>query len=142
VTKICLFCESEKDESCFYKFYDRWTQKRYLSARCKVCHHEYERQSPTTRRNRKAEKLQLRYGMTYEQWERMRENENYRCMICGITEEEVGRKLDVDHCHSSGKVRGLLCNPCNSMLGHAKDNTEILQSAIKYLKENSGGYRD
>jgi len=46
--------------------------------------------------------------MTYEQWETMRENENYRCMICGITEEEVGRKLDVDHCHSSGKVRGLL----------------------------------
>jgi hypothetical protein len=142
VTKTCLLCKNEMDESCFYRFYDRWTQKHYLSARCKTCHQEYRRQSPTTHRNRKAEKLQLRYGMTYEQWEAMRDAENYSCMICGITESELGRKLDVDHCHETGKVRGVLCNSCNSVLGHARDNVEILQAAINYLKEYSGGYRD
>jgi len=72
----------------------------------------------------------------------MRDAENYSCMICGITESELGRKLDVDHCHETGKVRGVLCNSCNSVLGHARDNVEILQAAINYLKEYSGGYRD
>jgi hypothetical protein len=141
VTKACRLCEREKDKTEFYQFFDRWTDKHYLSARCKPCHQEYRRQSLTTIRNRKAEKLQLRYGMTYEQWEAMREAENYSCMICGITEEELGKRLDVDHCHSSGKVRGLLCNPCNTVLGHARDKIEILEAAATYLKENSDGYK-
>lgn len=72
----------------------------------------------------------------------MREAENYSCMICGITEDEIGRALDVDHCHGSGKVRGLLCNPCNTVLGHAKDRADILEAAAKYLRENADGYRD
>lgn len=141
MTKTCLLCEQDKDESDFYRFFDRWTQKRYLSARCKPCHQEYKRTSPTTPRNRKAEKLQLRYGLTYEQWEAMRQAEDCRCMICGISEDELGKKLDVDHCHDSGKVRGLLCNPCNTMLGHARDKVEILEAAVAYLKENSEGYK-
>ena len=62
-------------------------------------------------------------------------------MICGISEDEIGKKLDVDHCHDSGKVRGVLCNPCNTMLGHARDKVEILESAVAYLKENNGGYK-
>jgi len=141
VGKICLLCETEKDESNFYKFFDRWAGKSYLSARCKPCHYQYKKTSPTAKRNRKAEKLQLRYGLTYEQWEKMREQENYKCMICGISEDEMGKKLDVDHCHDSGKVRGVLCNTCNTMLGHARDNVRILEEAVQYLKKNSGGYR-
>ena len=65
----------------------------------------------------------------------MREAENYSCMICGITEEELGRSLDVDHCHSSGKVRGLLCRNCNSGIGMLKDDVEIIKSAMKYLEK-------
>lgn len=141
MTKICLLCKSEKEKSDFYRFFDRWADKHYLSARCKPCHQEHKRQSPTTQRNRKAEKLQLRYGLTYEQWEEIRQAEDYRCMICGISEEEIGKKLDVDHCHDSGKVRGVLCNPCNNVLGHAKDKIEILEAAAQYLKENGGGYK-
>lgn len=141
MTKVCRHCEQEKDEGDFYRFFDRWAEKHYLSARCKPCHQEYKRQSPTTQRNRKAEKLQLRYGLTYEQWEAMRETEGHRCMICGITEDELGKRLDVDHCHESGKVRGLLCNPCNTMLGHARDNVAVLEAAVSYLKENAGGYK-
>ena len=141
MTKACRLCQQEKDETEFYQFFDKWANKHYLSARCKPCHYEYKKQSPTTQKNRKAEKLQLRYGLTYEQWESMREAEEYSCMICGISEEEMSRKLDVDHCHESGKVRGLLCNPCNNMLGHARDNIAVLQAAAEYLKNNAGGYR-
>ena len=54
------------------------------------------------------------------------------CMICGTKEEET--KLFIDHCHKSGKVRGALCRGCNSLLGFAKDDPEVLRNAIKYLK--------
>lgn len=52
-----------------------------------------------------------------------------RCAICGL---EV--KLYLDHCHKTGKNRGMLCNACNVMLGFSRDNTEILSKAIKYLE--------
>ena len=71
----------------------------------------------------------------------MRENEGHACMICGISESEIGKKLDVDHCHSSGKVRGILCNPCNNMIGHAKDNIAVLRAAAAYLEANADGYK-
>ena len=141
MTKTCLKCSVEKPLEDFYKFFDKWSNKQYASARCKLCHQEYRRESPTTPRNRKSEKLQLRYGLTYEQWEKMKTNESYSCMICGITEAETARKLDVDHCHSSGKVRGILCNPCNNMIGHAKDNVAALRAAADYLEENADGYK-
>jgi hypothetical protein len=139
--KTCKRCLEEKSTDDFYSFYDKWSDKNYVGARCKPCHQQYRRDSATTSRNRKAEKLQLRYGLTFEQWEQMRENESFSCMICGINEDEMSKKLDVDHCHNSGKVRGLLCNPCNNMLGHARDNVDILEAAVKYLKENGGGYK-
>ena len=141
MTKTCSKCNAEKSLDNFYKFFDKWSGNYYPSSRCKPCHLKYKQESPTTPRNRKSEKLQLRYGLTYEQWEKMRENENHSCMICGITEAEIDKKLDVDHCHNNGKVRGILCNPCNNMLGHAKDNIAVLQSAVAYLKENADGYK-
>ena len=142
MTKTCKHCGQEKAEAEFYRFFDRWVGKHYMSARCRPCHQEHKKTNPNTPRNRKADKLQLRYGLTYEQWERIREAESFSCMICGITEIEIGKKLDVDHCHDSGKVRGVLCNPCNTMLGHARDNVAILYAAVAYLQENADGYKD
>jgi hypothetical protein len=60
------------------------------------------------------------------------------CALCGTDSPERmsrGSGFVVDHCHSSGVVRGILCNPCNMMLGKAKDNTNTLQNAITYLSE-------
>jgi DNA gyrase inhibitor GyrI len=141
VIKVCNSCNQEKNVSEFYQFYNKWTDKNYNSSRCKPCHLQYKIDNPNNSKNKKSEKLKLRYGITYDDWELMREKENFSCMICGITEEEIGKKLDVDHCHSTGKVRGILCNPCNTTLGHAKDNIDILKAAIQYLKNNKGGYK-
>lgn len=141
MTKVCKHCGDEKDEVDFYSFFDKWANKSYTSTRCKPCHQSYKKSNPNTAKNRKAEKLKLRYGLTYDQWEQLREVENYACMICGITEDDMGKKLDVDHCHVSGKFRGVVCNPCNNVLGHARDNVEILQAAISYLKTNADGYK-
>lgn len=141
MTKECLKCGIDKPKSEFYSFTAKWQEKVYLSARCKPCHKEYKNENPVaTARNRKTEKLKLRYGLTYEQWEKLRKDEEFSCMICGITESELNRKLDVDHCHTSNKVRGVLCNSCNTILGRAKDNIEILKAAIAYLESNGDGY--
>lgn len=59
-----------------------------------------------------------------------------RCLICGSTEHEAGRKLCVDHCHKTGAFRGFLCTRCNRVLGLFQDSIELMESAIAYLKKN------
>jgi len=138
--KTCKGCEVTQDLSNFYQFYDKWTTKYYYSARCKPCHYEQNKNNKNKTKNAKTQKLKLRYGLTYNEWEELREVENHQCMICGISEEELGRVLDVDHCHVSNKVRGVVCNPCNLILANARDDIELLKSAMKYLEDNGDGY--
>ena len=61
------------------------------------------------------------------------------CAICQKTPEENGRRLAVDHNHTTGDVRGLLCTQCNVGLGNLGDSVERLRSAIRYLNER-GSY--
>lgn len=76
-----------------------------------------------------------RYGLTQETFDRILESQNGVCAICGTTEwgSPVKNIPHVDHCHTSGKVRGLLCHQCNTAIGHLKDNPEIVMSAYNYL---------
>ena len=75
------------------------------------------------------------YGIDINRYNQILESQNYACAICGSTETGgKGKKhFSVDHCHTTKKVRGLLCKSCNIMLGEAKDNTRILSKAIEYL---------
>ena len=73
-----------------------------------------------------------RYNVTDKQIEDMSILQNHKCRIC----KEYTKTLFIDHCHISGRVRGLLCRHCNSMLGFAKDNIEILRLAMDYLDLN------
>lgn len=57
-----------------------------------------------------------------------------KCKICGIHQSKLNRRLSVDHCHSKGNVRGLLCGLCNTALGLFKDNIKSMERAISYLK--------
>jgi Recombination endonuclease VII len=80
---------------------------------------------------------QLRkYGLTPESFDELLKNQG-GCGICKIKDckDSAGRGFHIDHCHQSSKVRGILCNRCNLMLGHAKDNIATLEAAIQYLKE-------
>lgn len=72
------------------------------------------------------------YGLTLDLYEAMLEQQNYCCDICQES-LKTGRGTNVDHCHKTGKTRGLLCRTCNLLLGCAKDRTEILSKAILYL---------
>jgi hypothetical protein len=74
--------------------------------------------------------LQKKYNMTLDEFNTISAKQNNKCSICGKV-----TSLCVDHDHISGKVRGLICRFCNSMLGQAKDNQETLRNAIYYLQE-------
>ena len=71
------------------------------------------------------------YGLQPGQWEAMLAAQGGRCSIC----LKRKRRYDTDHCHETGKVRGVICHRCNSLLGHARNNEQILRSAADYLKK-------
>lgn len=76
-----------------------------------------------------------------DEYEKIALEQNSKCAICkqentSVTNDRTQkRKLAVDHCHKTGKFRGIICVHCNSGLGYFRDNPEYLQSAIEYLKE-------
>ncbi len=63
----------------------------------------------------------------------MLQDQKNSCLICN---RELDQSACVDHCHTTGKVRGLLCRQCNMALGLLKDNIDSLENAINYLKRN------
>lgn len=80
--------------------------------------------------------LKKHYGLTEDQYNEMVASQNGRCAICA-TDSPGKRRWHVDHCHKTGKIRGLLCGLCNSMLGCARDNPETLKGGIEYLSRTS-----
>ena len=75
-----------------------------------------------------------KYGLDKDKYYSLFKIQQNKCAICGTSFDET--KAFVDHDHYSGKVRGLLCSKCNTLLGMSNDNIEILNNAIKYLKHN------
>lgn len=91
------------------------------------------------RRTRRRECLR-KFGLTETDYETMLVSQDGGCAICGSVVS--GRKNDtaliVDHCHDTQKVRGLLCHPCNMILGFAKDSARVLEKAAAYIREMGG----
>lgn len=86
--------------------------------------------------------LKKRYGLTFEDLERMLRDQDRKCVICGKELFLHGASVDqakiarVDHNHETGEIRGLLCDDCNTGLGKFRDNPEYLLKAASYLKKN------
>lgn len=81
---------------------------------------------------RKSASLKALYGITLEERDALLASQG---MVCAICETDTPGKKDwaTDHCHTTGRVRGILCSHCNVMLGYARDNHRTLANAIKYL---------
>lgn len=81
--------------------------------------------------------LKRTFGITSEDYDTLLKQQNNGCAICGITSPSIYNKrvryFCVDHNHSTGQVRGLLCHYCNTGIGYFKDNIEYLFKAITYL---------
>ena len=83
--------------------------------------------------------LRKAYDLTISQYDELLKEQNYVCAICKRPERrkeartDVLRRLAVDHCHKTNKVRGLLCSDCNIAIGLLQDDVNVLQDAINYL---------
>lgn len=86
--------------------------------------------------------IKRQYDLSPEEHEEKLKNSNYVCEICKNSETTFDgrtgslRKLSVDHCHNSKKLRGMLCNRCNTTLGKVDDNVELLMEMINYLNKH------
>ena len=80
------------------------------------------------------------YGLTLEEYRQMFIDCDNKCNICGKENGEKPNKLQVDHNHITGQVRGLLCRNCNTGIGYLKsdESIDIIKKAIEYLENNNG----
>ena len=138
--KFCRVCEKVKSKNDFYK------NKSYAdgyASKCKECSRYYQRDREEHKKPEAISyQLQRKYGIDFETYNRMFDEQNGCCAICNTHQSELKKRLAVDHCHETGKVRALLCSPCNTSLGGFRDNTTLLQNAITYLNEHARSERD
>ena len=130
--KVCFNCKVEKPLQDFYK-----SNTRYYQRECKVCTKDRKNawsKTPEGKESSKRTKLKARFGMSIEQYGSLLLKQNNCCAICGVHEKEFTHKLAVDHCHTTGTIRGLLCKPCNLALGNMMDNPARLRVAALYLE--------
>lgn len=143
LVKTCKTCGETKGTSLFASQIKRG--KEYVSLHCRSCDNErkkaYYAANPEKLRD-KAKKYQLKskYGLSEKDLAYMLEASDHRCEICN-TSVEYGRislgAAHIDHCHETGKVRGVLCSQCNLGLGHFRDDVTYLENAISYLEKHS-----
>jgi hypothetical protein len=91
----------------------------------------YAKDCALKRKCQHKKRLETVYGITVQEYDAMLARQGGVCKLCKRKPE---RTLCVDHCHVTGKVRGLLCGHCNSMLGFAKDDPSILEEGAKFLR--------
>jgi hypothetical protein len=142
--KTCTKCSIEKAYSAFYKCrrnrdgynshckaccaesHKKWREKDLESVRAKA--READKKYRINNPDANKKKLAKLYGLTVEQYKEVLSRNNGLCCICNT---EPATRLD--HCHSTGKVRGGLCNKHNMALGLFSDDIQYLQNAVEYL---------
>ena len=134
--KKCSRCYQEFPYDMFYK---HSRSKDGHQNFCKPCQKSYGGNWEKDLNKSRRRKLRNKYNMTLEDYDKMLISQEYKCKICGTTETRNKRYtfLPVDHCHSTGKVRGLLCDYCNVGLGRFEDDPERLRKAAEYLESAS-----
>lgn len=143
--KVCTRCEIEKPLG---EFSTHNTTKDGLRPYCKPCavkgamewqaknrdrRNAYRRDNPMPSNQgeaRHTKHLKRTYGLGRDEYEAMLEVQAHACAICGGTDT---KRLSVDHCHLSQRIRGLLCRKCNTGLGFFRDDPEIVKRAAAYL---------
>lgn len=156
-SKVCTICKKRLSFEAFHKnskkpdgmqtrcrnCYRDWYNQRYQNDPAfrdkRKAHFEkfYEETYPSRREQHSNERMFRKYGITREEFNAMSAAQDGLCAICG--REPLGKKrLSVDHCHASLKIRGLLCDQCNTGLGMFRDDPRLLFVASQYLRATSG----
>lgn len=101
---------------------------------CRVCNAQRQREYFAANKIKVRRKVTLRnWGLTDAQYDALFDAQNHKCAICGAQARD-GRALAIDHCHDSGRIRGLLCQDCNLGMGQFADDPELLEAAVRYLR--------
>ena len=122
---FCKPCQLEKDKSRYYALPKEVKQKRNKENRERLGFEYF-----------KNYKLQKEYGISLEEYNNLLDIQDNKCYICN---KEFGNTSStrVDHNHENGKVRKILCHNCNTVLGHSKENVQILYNVINYIEEHT-----
>lgn len=116
--KCCIDCKEFKPLTEYYN------NKSGKTSVCKDCSHK------RASKYHKSTYRYAKYGITKECYDSMFKDQNGKCPIC---KTDLQEEIHIDHCHITGKVRGILCGKCNKGLGQFDDNVIYLTNAIKYL---------
>jgi len=135
--KHCNGCKTHKDASDFWKG----------QSMCIACAKDRQKTTWNSRtpKKRLEQHLKYKYGITHGEFLSAWDSQEGKCAICAgvlpdlMVYESRRRGYAIDHNHDTGEFRGILCLPCNTMLGMARDSARILAMAIRYLETN-GSY--
>jgi len=150
--KRCSECNNVKAVNLFYKRRTRtkrgWAWDTYcIECRRAACRkygvsnrakrnerlRRWRTQNPlAAKKHDKKVRLKRKYGITEDEIEAFRNEQNGACAIC----HRITKRLFIDHCHKSGKIRGLLCPTCNTFLGWYENKASIILEFQKYLNDN------
>lgn len=142
-TKKCSKCKEYKLKMQFAK-YNRRTDG--LQNSCKECaRNQSSKWYYMNKMKAKGKLLKRKYGISLDEYEELFNSQYGICAICNRKETvnsnkgATVKKLAVDHCHKTGKIRGLLCHFCNTAIGAFQDDTDLLEKAISYIKKHKQG---
>lgn len=138
-TKTCNICEELKPIDSFKL---GKTYKGGYRPQCIECsrkynnkmHHKHKHKRPYDYEQDKDNKLKRAYGISYQEYLYILEAQEGKCAICGTTDTGKRKAFAVDHCHTCSEVRGLLCSNCNTAIGSLKEDLDIMQRAMDYVK--------
>lgn len=134
----CSICTEYKPIEVFTLLGGKRTGNR--SSTCVPCRVKYNKQRRVDNPEHvgtieRRSKFKKQYGITLQDYEDMLDGQNGGCAVCGTKKpSDRTRYFAVDHCHTTGQVRGLLCTKCNRGLGLFNDDTDRMFRAINYLK--------
>ena len=130
-SKLCPDCNIVKPASEFNKYPKN---KSGLYTYCRPCKYLRYRKNRDPEK-RRLERVKACYNLDPEEYQALVKAANRTCQTCGTPEgDDKPSKLVVDHCHATGRVRGLICDRCNRALGLVGDNTQTLLNLITYLQ--------
>lgn len=149
LTGEVVYCPDCKQNRPVKDFHSNKSRKNGYSCYCRECtsiRNRQRRSLPESPARQREAFIKWKYGISQKEYLEILENQGYKCAICGVDHQETKRPgnlkhsgesfgLCIDHCHTTGKVRGLLCNQCNRALGLFQDSSYILQKAKEYLDE-------
>jgi hypothetical protein len=143
VTRTCASCRQPKPLTAFSPQPNARGAK--LHAYCKPCNTARVMRvqgTPAGRLARRDRELRRKFGVTLEQFNAMAEAQGGRCAVCRDLPGGRRASLFVDHDHATGAVRGLLCNRCNTGIGHLQDCADLLERAAGYLRSYEKSNRE